>query len=151
MLSRNKQPQECDQFRIPYASIITWREYTAIYPSILCELVGDCPENTLQFYYSRSPLTSIYEFVDENAEHDIASIIGIDLTLTMEGETKDEMIKRKNDELNEDKEISIEEYSLIIEDGGDYAIKKNEKALRKQEKKERRAKKLSEREEMVNH
>jgi len=92
--------------------------------------------------------------VDENAEHDIASIIGIDLTLTMEGETKDEMIKRKNDESSssiKDNEISIEEYSLIIEDGGDYAIKKNEKALRKQEKKERRAKKLSEREEMVNH
>jgi hypothetical protein len=146
MLSRNKQPQECDQFRVPYASIITWREYTAIYPSILCELVGDCPENTLQFYYSRSPLTSIYEFVDENAEHDIASIIGIDLTLTMDGETKDELIKRKNDE-----SFTIEEYSLTMEEESDCAIKKNEKALRKQEKKERRAKKLSEREEMVNH
>lgn len=130
MLSRNKQPFECDQFRIPYASVITWREYTTIYPSIVCELIGDCPENTLQFYYSRNPLTSIYEFVGENEEHDIASMIGIDLILTMEGESKDEKIERTQPtKIQEQKTKKTPE-------------EKNEKILRKQEKKKRRAEKL---------
>lgn len=145
MLSRTQTPKEHDLFRVPYACSISWTEFINIYPSITIEMTGDCIENSLSFYYQRNVLTSIYEFVDESAEHDIADIIGIDLNITMTGETKDNMMERMKSEKNKCEDVTINIHEFLNDTDEETQSLKDEKNVRKQNKKERRMQKLKER------
>jgi len=47
------------------------------YPAFAAIFDGSCLENTLSFYYKRNKVTTLYEFIDEDCEADVAELMGV--------------------------------------------------------------------------
>ena len=47
------------------------------FPEFSKTMDGSCDENTLLFYYKKNKETAIYEFQDDDAQEDIAELLGV--------------------------------------------------------------------------
>ena len=106
MLTRKSKPTGTDLFQIPFSGAVQWDEYIEIYPDIIKEMDGKCSENCLLFYYEKNFVNQVYNFRDEDAEFDIANILGIDINITVEGESIEDKNSRKIHSCNDIIELS---------------------------------------------
>jgi predicted transcriptional regulator len=95
MLKRGKPVQNSMIFRVPFGCTLPWHEFVRQYPLILDCMDGIDRTCTLEFYYSCNPLNGIYEFESEDAENDIADMIGISFAIVSNGESKEDEDTRK--------------------------------------------------------
>lgn len=95
MLTRTEPAKSHMLFRIPFGCVVTWDKYASDYPEIKNSLDGSDSTSTLLFYYSLNPLNNIYEFESEDAENDIAELIGIALAVVANGESEADERSRK--------------------------------------------------------
>jgi hypothetical protein len=100
---------------------------------------------TLQFYYSKNPLTQIYEFQDDNSENDIAELIGIRFDIISNGEYDEEKLRRDKEEKLEAQRITDLTTFLEILENEDETIETNIETNIRKNKKERRKAKLESR------
>lgn len=107
MLCYSKQVNNSDRFQIPFGPISQWDEILVYYPNIANEMNGDSEENCLLFYYELSPVNGSYLFRDEDLENDFADILGMDLHTVSTGESKEDEIKRKEDEDDRSKSLQM--------------------------------------------
>jgi hypothetical protein len=63
------------------------------YPEFAKTMDGSCDENCLLFYYKKNKETGIYEFQDDDAQEDIAELLGV---------------KIKNFELKDKEEVTVD-------------------------------------------
>lgn len=157
MLTRKTPANNNDLFQVPFSGSLTWIDYVNMYPNIITEMDGTCRENCLSFYYEKNVVNQAYEFRDEDAEMDIADILGIDMNITVEGESIQEKETRMSKSCNNIEALldEIIEENEIIEDAGlginrtqtfdDLSDYKQVKEDKKRAKKERRQQKLMER------
>lgn len=101
MLTRKTQPLSNDLFQVPFSGTIEWADFIDMYPDIIKEMDGTCRENCLLFYYEKNIVNQVYSFRDEDAEFDIANILGIDMNITVEGESIQEKNSRKSHSCND--------------------------------------------------
>jgi hypothetical protein len=145
MFTRKATPNKTDLFQVPFSGVMSWNNYIDLYPDITNEMDGSCRENCLSFYYEKNLVNGIYIFRDEDAEFDIANILGIDLNITVEGESIEDKITRKiqSDDIYSN-DIFEFESSLEVDilDSNYYKKKKEET---KRLKKERRQQRVQER------
>ena len=145
-----RKPTNSDLFRVPFAGPVSWIDLIEMYPQVEQEMDGECRENCLLFYYEMNPVTKVYEFKDEDAELDFSSVLQIDMNITREGESKEEMEDRKSKSCN-DLNVFMDIPSLPKHKSCDNMVDINYKQLKadiKKAKKERRQQKLLEREQV---
>lgn len=96
MWNRTQQVHSTMVFRLPFGNgSLTFCEISKIYPSLASSMDGEDTSSCLCFYYSQNPVTSIYEFRDNDAEADIADMMEIDIVVCSEGESLSESQERK--------------------------------------------------------
>lgn len=148
MLSKNIKVKNTDIFTIPIIGMdMSWDELIQEYPHLENEMDGSDEGSFLGIFYKKNPVNSIYGFIDEDAESDMADIFGFDLNICTKGESNKEKAIRNNEEIinnifeNENFE-DLEEFDEIKEKLKGKLLKKE----LKQQKKDRREKILLERE-----
>lgn len=62
------------------------------YPEFAKTMDGSCEENCLLFYYKKNKETGVYEFQDDDAQEDIAELLGV---------------KIKSFELKDEEEVTV--------------------------------------------
>ena len=148
MLSKKTKALETDMFQIPFSGAISFKEFIEYFPNIISEMNGKCRENCLLFYYELNPVNNIYQFYNNESELDFAEILGIDLNITIEGESIQEKNDRKskscNDIISEFKLSDEIKYNSSCNDISNLSYK-NLKEETKKAKKERRLQKLLDR------
>lgn len=74
-------------FRLPYGSgTLPFKEIKNLYPEFIKEMNGQDETSSFCFYYELNPISGIYEFSNNDAEYDIADMMGIDLNVCVFGE-----------------------------------------------------------------
>lgn len=56
---------------------------------------GSSPDSFLLFFYELSPVDNIYQFKDDDSENDFAEVLGINFNIISEGETQEELERRR--------------------------------------------------------
>jgi hypothetical protein len=107
MLTRLSVAKDEMLFRIPFGCVVPWKEYVHEYPLIRSTMDGSDVTSTLGFYYSRNPINRIYEFESEDAENDIAEMIGISFNIIANGESHEEEMARREKEKSNFEEPSV--------------------------------------------
>lgn len=107
MLCRSKSPKDFDLFQIPFGPVTSWNEIINFYPNVVLEMDGSSPDSFLLFFYECSPIDSTYRFKDEDSENDFAEVLGINFNVVSEGETKEELEKRREKEEDESRIIQM--------------------------------------------
>ncbi len=120
MLNRKLKPSDNDLFKVPFSCAIKWSEFKSIYPNITHEMNGECKENCLLFYYEKNIVNQVYEFRDNETELDMSEILGIDINVTIDGESIQEKEIRTTKSCND-----IAELLKNITHEDEYAIVKN--------------------------
>lgn len=163
MLCQSKSVNNTDLFQVPFGPIITWNEIMNYYPNVKEEMNGSSPDSYLEFFYECNPINNTYIFRDEDSENDFADLLGINLSVVSEGESKEELKERREEEKEKEKEptkedeekqrleslrLFTEEYDRLMNPDSISSLSSNEelsedgkrKKSSKQEKKERRRK-----------
>jgi hypothetical protein len=142
MLKRGKPVQHNMIFRVPFGCTLPWHEFVSQYPLILPCMDGLDRTSTLEFYYSRNPLNGIYEFESEDAENDIADMIGISFAIVAKGETQeDEDARRRTESEKTSSNLSsnlretetLPKASLELESLNSISVKEEERRIHQRE------------------
>jgi len=97
MLCCSKQPDENNLFQVPFGPVSTWGDIKNIYPDFVNEMDGSSEDSFILFYYEYNPCNGIYKPIDDDSEHDLANLFGLDLHNLSTGESKDdETIRSEN-------------------------------------------------------
>ncbi len=66
--------------RVPHLQIpMTVAEIRKEFPAFAAEMDGSAKECTLRFFYKKDKETGIYEFVDEEAEEEVAELMHVEI------------------------------------------------------------------------
>jgi hypothetical protein len=67
-------------FRVPHRQLpMTVQELRKEFPSFAAEMDGSAKECTLRFFYKKDKETGVYEFLDEEAEEEVADLMGVEV------------------------------------------------------------------------
>lgn len=95
-------------FDVPHRSEpMTAYEIKKNFPAFAKEMDGGYEENTLSFFYKKNKETGVYEFKDEEAEEEVAELMGVELY--------DEEKEKKVEELPENRVLTEEEKEAFRE------------------------------------
>ena len=65
-------------FYLPHkADPVTAKKIASRYPKFAKLFDGQSEENTLSFYYKKNKETDVYEFIDQDAEEEVAELLGV--------------------------------------------------------------------------
>lgn len=65
-------------FYLPHkADPVTAKKIASRYPKFAKLFDGESEENTLSFYYKKNKETDVYEFIDQDAEEEVAELLGV--------------------------------------------------------------------------
>ncbi len=79
-LSIGKDCKGKEYFDVPHLEKpISSRRIIKNYPNFAKIFDGQSVENTLSFYYKKNKLTNVYELIDEDAEIEVAELLGVEI------------------------------------------------------------------------
>lgn len=69
-------------FDVPHKSEpMSARRIHKKFPEFAALFDGKSTENTLMFYYKKNKITDVYEFLDEEAEEEVAELMGVKILI----------------------------------------------------------------------
>lgn len=78
------------------------KEIMKKFPSFAKIFDGQGKENTLLFYYKKNKITDVYEFIDEEAEEEVAELMDVKIkTFVMENEDEIENKKLSDEQIQD--------------------------------------------------
>lgn len=96
MLNKFRQVSGLDIFQLPCAmGCQTARDIALEYPLFVESMHGREAEACLLWYYSLNPVSSVWTFRDPDSEMRIADILGIDISVCVDGESIEEGNRRR--------------------------------------------------------
>lgn len=99
MFNRDRKAKPDMMFRLPFGSgTLSFADIQGTYKDFVDAMDGMDMSSCLCFYYEKNPVTSIYEFRDNDAEADVADAMGIDFGVCSEGESLTDSQERKHKE-----------------------------------------------------
>jgi hypothetical protein len=105
-LDKKKKASPSDLLDVPHKlNPMSVKDITKKFPEFAKTMDGTCEENTLLFYYKKNKETGIYEFQDDDAQEDIAELLGVKVkNFVLEYEEKVDVEGLSNEQLEKHKE-----------------------------------------------
>lgn len=129
-LAINKYCPNDTLFYVPHRlEPITAKKIIKRYPKFAEIFDGTCIENTLTFYYVKNKTTGEYELIDEDAEEEVAELLGVKIkNFVLENEEENENGDLLNKStLNDEQLAELREHRADIKRGLEFL--ENEKKM----------------------
>ncbi len=95
---------------------MTAKRIAAKFPTFAALFDGAGPENTLTFYYKKNKATDVFEFIDVEAEEEVAELMGVRVL--------SELVEDEDEKANTLKPLSSEQLTEFKEHMQDIRIGK---------------------------
>ena len=96
---------------------MTLKELKKEFPDFVALFDGEAKENTMLFYWKWNKHEKAFEFIDADAEDEVAELMGVQLAETTEKEDAPESRQLSTDEIQAFKE-QIQEMQELLEQSG---------------------------------
>ncbi len=96
---------------------MTLKEIKQKFPDFIGLFDGEAKENTLSFYWKWNKHEKVFEFIDTDAEDEVAELMGVEITEFADQEENLESRQLSTDEIHEFKEQIKEMQELLTESG----------------------------------
>jgi len=89
MLTMKRSTHPTDEFQLPFSQgVMNVKDMIQMYPTFIEEMNGQEAGSCLNLFYERNPVNGVYTFRDEDAENDMADILGISSRVCSLGENE---------------------------------------------------------------
>ena len=105
-LDKKNKASPSDLFDVPHKlKPMSVKEIIKKFPEFAKTMDGTCEENTLLFYYKKNKETGVYEIQDDDAQEDIAELLGVKVkNFVLDDEEAVNVEGLSNEQLNKHKE-----------------------------------------------
>ncbi len=84
------------------------------FPNFAKEMDGGYEENTLSFFYKKNKERDVYEFKDEEAEEEVAELMGVEIYDEEKAKEKEKMEAPENRALTDEEKAAFREHLTDI-------------------------------------